>query len=108
VYLVYAFFTWEATGTWPLNLPNVNVPSIPVPSFLHPVQQESPTLHRLVNQVSTNWVAIVLGTAVGLIFGIFLVGLVADTIKALFRFGRQPEVVPVTDVEGDVLPSESA
>jgi hypothetical protein len=108
VYLVYAFFTWEATGAWPLNVPNLNVPAIPVPSFLHPVQQESPTLHRLVNQVSSNWVTIFLGTAAGLVFGIFLVGLIADMAKALFRFGRRSEQTVVAEVESDPMPSESA
>lgn len=108
VYLVYAFFTWEATGAWPLNVPDVTLPSIPVPAFLHPVQQQSPELHRLVDQFSSNWVAIVLGTGVGLIGGIFLVGLIADVIKALFRVGQRPAQEAMVEIEGEPLTHEPA
>src|SRR5947209_5791367 len=101
VYLVYAFFTWEGTGTWPLNVPDITIPSIPVPGFLIPVQQQSPELHRWVTAFTSNWIAVCLGTAVGLVFGIFLVGLVADVVKALFRVGRRaaPEVLAEVEAE---------
>jgi hypothetical protein len=101
MYLVYAFFTWEATGTWPLSVPNVNLPAIPVPSFLHPVQQQSPELHHLINQLSANWFTISVGTIGGLLFGIILIGVLADVTKAVLGIGRQP--IPVMDDEGESL-----
>jgi hypothetical protein len=101
MYLVYAFFTWEATGTWPLKIPNVNLPAIPVPSFLQPVQQQSPALHHVIDQLSGNWFTISVGTIGGLLFGIVLIGVLADVMKAVLGFGRQP--VPMTDDEGESL-----
>src|SRR6516225_8948596 len=90
VYLVYAFFTWEGTGTWPLSIPNVNLPAIPVPAFLQPVEQQSPEFHHLVNTLTANWFTISVSAIGGLLFGIFVVGVVADLVKALFTMNQQP------------------
>ena len=71
-------------------------------------QQQSPELHRWVTAFTSNWIAVCLGTAVGLVFGIFLVGLVADVVKALFRVGRRAAPEVLAEVEAESLTSEPA
>lgn len=103
--LIYGYFTWQTTGQWPFSFPISNLPALSVPSFLQPFSHVPAPLQQAVDQFTQNWFTMVVGTAAGVIFGVLLIGVVADVVKALFRFARGTSTpVPAMEQVAEVEP----
>lgn len=103
LFLIYSFFTWQTTGQWPVSAPPLNLPNLSTPSFLQPLTHLRAPLRQLSDRVTQNWFTVGVGVTAGLIFGVLLVGVVADVFKVLFGFGRPASARAIDRelVEGD-------
>jgi hypothetical protein len=103
-FVVYCFISWHTTGVWPMSMPNIAAPAIPLPGWLTSTFVLPPSVQHQIDSARSNWVVMTVGLLGGLCLGIMFIGTLADLVRwlgrAIFsRPAKPPVEMPVQSEE---------